>query len=137
MSDSETTGGEELCPVGEPWQTKNHTGWRAAGEDRVCRYCGSWHPQELRAWLPNVDGLTHWVELNDHGNKVYVHRPDIQNASGGAIKFRVAHIRGDEVLAAAINRALRISGEKSEQRMQRWRERIDSILQDRKDNNDE
>lgn len=85
----------------------------------MCRYCGSWNPAEFKEWLPQVDGLTHWVELNDRCDKIYIHRPDIANAEQGAIKFKTAHIQGDPQLITLLNDALRTSMAYSEERLDR------------------
>lgn len=77
--------------------------WNIAGADRVCSYCGGWHPDEFLAFL--VDGR---IDLSDKGYKFYVRRPGVGNAVEGAIKFYTWHIADDRVpeFEAAVNRAL-------------------------------
>ncbi len=65
--------------------------WLKVGEDRVCSYCRSMHPEDLRAVLPSVDGEEVHLAVSDRRHKVYVRRPGIKNASEGAIKFYLAH----------------------------------------------
>ncbi len=65
--------------------------WRLVGPDRVCSFCGSIHPEDLRALLPNVDGMQTHLEVADRRHKVYIRRPGIRNAGEGAIKFYLVH----------------------------------------------
>lgn len=72
------------------------TEWQLRGSDKCCSYCGSWHPQEFLEFLPNVTSdpnIKVRIELNDKRNKIYVSRPDVNNASEGAIKVYLAHIK--------------------------------------------
>lgn len=65
--------------------------WRLVGLDRVCSFCGSIHPEDLRALLPNVDGMQTHLDVSDRRHKVYIRRPGIRNAGDGAIKFYLVH----------------------------------------------
>ena len=62
--------------------------------DRTCTYCGSLHEVEL------IDILTHYADGDEgyhfdpstKGYKLYGHRPGVQNAMQGGIKFYKWHI---------------------------------------------
>lgn len=115
---------KQSCPVndGRYFTPKGKDYWRKQGKDRVCSYCGSWHPEEFMEHVRKVievdgDGLS--VELNDYRNKIYVTRPGVSNAGQGAIKFYLYHRlpqhRNDECLKL-INEALRISWQRFQEK---------------------
>lgn len=64
--------------------------WVQWGDDRVCSYCGSLHPEEFINFLKDAIDPTkprHYLGETTKGHKVYIHRPNVSNASEGAIKF--------------------------------------------------
>lgn len=66
--------------------------WRTVGVDRVCSFCGSLHPADFEAVLERViQDERCSISLSDKGYKVYVNRPEIRNASEGAIKYYKQH----------------------------------------------
>jgi hypothetical protein len=80
-------------PCFAPWRVEQNG-------DYTCARCGSWHPLQLREWLPKVDGLENSVEMADGATKVYVDRPGVRNATEGAIKFYLYHMPKGEERAA-------------------------------------
>lgn len=95
--------------------------WRKVGPDRVCSYCGSMHPEDLRAVLPTVDGERVTLELADKRHKVYVRRPGIRNASEGAIKFYLVHgpLNSDNEFWDLLNEKVRLCKRKLRERYER------------------
>ena len=97
----------------------------------VCSFCGSMHPEDLRKALKRVDGIAVWVELNDRGDKLYIHRPEVKNASEGAIKFKLLHCH-QQALLGNINAAIVLSRQKSEERAAHYdrlvRQRLGRVL---------
>lgn len=94
---------------------RNMDWWRRVGRDRVCSFCGSWNPTEFLIFCDDVF-QTNAVELraylSDRRHKVYCHRPGVDNASEGAIKFYLAHLsRRTEAHTRLINYALQVSRE--------------------------
>lgn len=79
-----------------PWQKEEGLDWwEQVGPDRVCSFCGSMHPEEFFAFLERVledDDPRVRVGRCDKDYKVYVHRPEIENATEGAIKFYKQHL---------------------------------------------
>ena len=70
--------------------------WEKREEDTVCSHCGSWHPLEFLNFLKTVvesDDVKIRIEINSRGNKIYIQRPHIKNASEGAIKIYIAHLK--------------------------------------------
>lgn len=67
---------------------------REPNGDRTCSYCGSLHEEDL------FDILEHYVagdpgyhfSTTDKRYKVYAHRPGVQNAMQGGIKFYMPHV---------------------------------------------
>lgn len=76
-----------------PWEHKEDLDtWRQSGNDRVCSFCGSLHPADFEAVLERViQDEKCSISLSDKGYKVYVNRPEIRNASEGAIKYYKQH----------------------------------------------
>lgn len=72
--------------------------WDKRGNDRVCSYCGSMHPDEflecVKKAADGVDGVE--LDVADRRHKIYIHRPGITNADGGAIKFYIAHFSDEQ-----------------------------------------
>lgn len=91
---------ERRMPDGGPtWKRKEGLdSWDRVGPDRVCSFCGSIHPDDLRRLLddPEVG-----IEISDKHYKVYIHRKGIPNAGFGAIKWYTWH--GDQELIDAVN----------------------------------
>lgn len=87
----------QTCPrrMGEmgPWEYKeNLDKWERRGNDRTCSFCGSLHPADFEAVLERViadDKCS--ISLSDKSYKVYINRPEIHNASEGAIKYYKQH----------------------------------------------
>jgi hypothetical protein len=82
-----------------PWkQDPNLDHWQKVGNDRVCSFCGSLHPDEfetfLHQYLADKTGEIH-LETTDKPYKVYARRPGIANAGEGAIKFFKWHVSDD------------------------------------------
>lgn len=88
---------KQTCPrrMGEmgPWEHKeNLDAWQQVGSDRVCSFCGSLHPADFEAVLKRViEDKKCSISLSDKSYKVYVNRPEIRNASEGAIKYYKQH----------------------------------------------
>jgi hypothetical protein len=63
--------------------------------DKTCSGCGSYHPKEWIDWLDKAtdpsteDRLT----TTDKGYKMYVEKPGVRNASEGAIKVYLQHVK--------------------------------------------
>lgn len=87
--------GEEthLCPrrSESPFSPSDMDSWDKIGEDRVCSYCGSLHPEDLNK-LIKEQGIK-ILERSSKGYKFYIHRSNIKNAGQGAIKFYAQHWR--------------------------------------------
>jgi hypothetical protein len=83
------TCGRRMSELG-PWKREDGLDtWNKIGEDRVCSFCGSMHPEDLLA-LIKQKGMN-VVQGTDKGYKFYVSRPEIPNASFGAIKYYTHH----------------------------------------------
>jgi hypothetical protein len=91
------SGEAQTCPrrLGEvgPWEYKeNLDTWETVGSDRVCSFCGSLHPADFEAALRRVVTDEQCsIMLSDKGYKVYINRPEVHNASEGAIKYYKQH----------------------------------------------
>jgi len=82
--------------------TKGPDHWQKfkSNGQRVCSYCGSLHPEDMFALVKQsaespADGdyrKTVIIEPSDKKYKVYVHQPDVRNASEGGIKFYMQHL---------------------------------------------
>lgn len=94
--------GEEIhvCPRREEslFTPSNMDSWDKIGEDRVCSYCGSLHPEDLNE-LVKEQGIK-VLELSDKSYKLYINRPNIHNATQGAIKFYKQHWINEDKLYA-------------------------------------
>jgi hypothetical protein len=68
--------------------------WDKRGDDMVCSYCGSMHPEQFLKLLPTIkkDSDDVWIELNDGRYKIYIERKGIKNAGDRAIKVYLNHI---------------------------------------------
>lgn len=69
--------------------------WRKIGKDRVCSFCGSWHPDEFLPFIQDVvnsDCDMGSIDFADNSFKIYVNRSSIRSASEGAIKFKMHHL---------------------------------------------
>jgi hypothetical protein len=94
--------------------------YKEQGDARMCLYCGSMHVDDFKAMLPNfIDPeKPYWyVELNDRKDKLYLRRPGNRNSDDGPIKFKLAHLQGQEhadVLIEKINEAIQAGHVKHE-----------------------
>jgi hypothetical protein len=120
---------QEDCPLAPPPDSPFHRhsapGYHTVGADRVCNYCGSWHADEFVAWCERVlrgeetpfrevksplgEHAYSRLTLNDHCNKLYVHRDGISNAGEGAIKVRTIHLTREQI--DLVNRTLSFCNE--------------------------
>ncbi len=88
---------KQTCPrrINElgPWEYKEGLDtWQQVGNDRVCSFCGSLHPADFEAVLKRViDDDKCSIALSDKGYKVYINRPEVRNATDGAIKYYKQH----------------------------------------------
>lgn len=87
---------------------------RESNGDRTCEFCGSWHPDEFIAFLDKVietEAKECAIEVADGRDKIYVSRPNIHNASEGAIKFKIAHLTQEQYKEnfEKINKAAQLS----------------------------
>ena len=83
-----------------PWERKEGLdSWKKFGSDRCCSFCGSAHPDELDVML---DLETTKIDVSDKRYKIYIRRPGVMNASGGAIKFYTWHLPEDPVAATVL-----------------------------------
>jgi hypothetical protein len=69
--------------------------WERRGDDLCCSYCGSMHPEEVRAIAKSIvagsapEGTK--IDWSDKSYKLYVTRQKIANATMGGIKFYMQH----------------------------------------------
>jgi hypothetical protein len=90
-------GNQHSCPrrMGElgPWDRKeNLDWWNETGEDRTCSFCGSGHPEDVLAFLKQVDGEKFSAEMATGKNyKLYL-SGKAKNAGEGMIKFYMQHL---------------------------------------------
>jgi len=87
-------GEKQTCPErmsgGGPWdREENLDTWDKVGDDRVCSFCGSIHPDDLLN-LVKEKGLG-VIEGSTKSYKWYLRRPEVRNAGFGAIKFYKWH----------------------------------------------
>jgi len=84
----------------EPWERKeNLDRWNKRNKDKVCSFCGSWHPEEFLAFLDKVISTKaeeNRIEISDKKYKIYVTRPGILNAGEGTIKFKTHHLSKEQ-----------------------------------------
>lgn len=114
---------KHMCPSRSPHHPvlSEYDVWRVLPNgDHVCSFCGSWKPEQMMEFLETVDGMERYCDLADRRHKVYIHRPEVKNASEGAIKFYIRHDDSEEMVNA-INVALATSRE-------RERERLDLLM---------
>jgi hypothetical protein len=125
-----------------PWERKEELdAWVKRGSDRVCSFCGSLHPEELLKICKQVNGLKIFLERKGSRGptqKIYVNRPDIANASEGAIKFYTIHIRSLsedqwENATRTIEKALILSQAYEQERLEETREMIKQIQEEKKE----
>lgn len=116
-----------LCPSVAGGTEALPDGWRIEPNgERSCSYCGSMHPDDLMAFLNSVDGVSRWIDLNDNKHKVYIHRPEVESAKEGPIKYYIIHSESRAVITA-INMALVVTKARDKERMAkqltspRWR----------------
>lgn len=82
------------------------TNWRTEPDgSRTCSYCGSLHPADFTdiMWRYSQGEEGYSFDMTDKGYKDYGHRPGVQNASQGGIKFYGNHCTpdvADELYAA-------------------------------------
>jgi hypothetical protein len=88
--------------------------WEVVGADRVCSFCGSLHPADLEAILDRcIETGEVQISHSTKGYKVYINRPEIQNASEGAIKYYIWHALLDtedvKRVQGKLNRAIKLT----------------------------
>lgn len=113
----------ERFPLPDYWEP------RGTNRDLCCSFCGSWEPRQFLAFCkqivenPTDNRLS--IEYIQHKGKMYIRRPNVQNADHGAIKFYVQHLHAlmepmmeDErkVIEDLINKAIKISNKHFEER---------------------
>lgn len=115
-------GAEVFGPLAD--RAKEST-WDKIGEDRVCSYCGSLHPEDFEKIVDlciESNGEKAEIDLSDKGYKIYARRKETVNASQGGIKFYTMHIgvieepQKSEYITRVepkINQAAKISWERS------------------------
>lgn len=105
------------CPSHEaqrPWD-KSEDHWRTEPNgDRTCSYCGSWHPDDLIAFLPIATDPAQkeeYINPSTKSYKLYIQRSAVKNASEGAIKFYTWHMPNDwdEATLKRLNEAIEVS----------------------------
>ena len=112
-------GEKQSCPsrmnqVG-PWERKEGLDtWEAVGSDRICSFCGSLHPAELEVILDRcIEVGDVEVSHSTKGYKVYIRRPEIENASEGAVKYYIWHALPEaedaKRVMGKLNRATKLS----------------------------
>jgi hypothetical protein len=83
------TCGRRMREAG-PWEReKGLDFWEQIGSDRVCSFCGSLHPDRVIEII-REQGLG-VIEQSTKGYKMYVHQPNVPNASFGGIKYYRHH----------------------------------------------
>jgi len=101
-----------------PWERKEDMDrWEKRGDDRVCSFCGSIHPDDLLVIANQIiegkdESVNTRLEMTDKGYKLYVRREHIKNASEGAIKFYTQHQPDDHRWLEVVNNAIMISNKK-------------------------
>lgn len=107
-----------------PWDHKEEEDrWDKTGPDRVCSFCGSMHPEDFEAFLDRVledPDVNVRLDISDKSYKVYLRRPEIMNASQGAIKYYKQHTSqldtaDKQRLQEKFTQAVRVSIEKFNQ----------------------
>lgn len=93
--------------------------WEWRGDDRVCSFCGSLHPNDFESllWRVLYDEQV-LIFPADHANKIYLQRPEVSDASQGALKYKKWHNLSAEWVAR-INPRFHEALEISLQRFQR------------------
>lgn len=94
-------GAESFGPLAD--RAKEST-WDKVGEDRVCSYCGSLHPEDFEKIVDlciESKGEKAEVEWSTKGYKIYARRKDTVNAGQGGIKFYTQHVFAMEQPAQA------------------------------------
>lgn len=119
-----------------PWERKEELdAWVKRGDDRVCSFCGSIHPQELLKICKQVNGLNIFLERKGSQGpiqKIYIFRDDVANASEGAIKFYTIHLYSFpkeqlETATRKIEKALILSKAYEQERFQETRDMIQRL----------
>ena len=73
-----------------PWaHEENLDHWNLVGDDKVCSFCGSLHPDRVIELIKQLG--TKIVERSDKGYKFYVNRDTVPNASYGGITYYRYH----------------------------------------------
>lgn len=93
----EITKEEVKCPRNPGFGplTKGPHYWNKVGDDRVCGYCGSLHPEDLLKLVKERGPQI--IQRTDKDYKIYVNRPEVPNASFGAIKFYTPHLSKEQL----------------------------------------
>lgn len=113
------------------YQGEDKDYWYKVGKDLICSFCGSMHPNQFLQHCKNVidDNAQHIsVNLNDWKTKVYIERPEVRNASEGAIKFKLVHLpeENKKEYIDVINKALKISWTMFMKKLNEEREKLKS-----------
>lgn len=107
-------------------QAENIDTWDLIGEDRVCSFCGSLHPEDFKKICELVietKGEKAEVEGSTKGYKFYAKRTGVKNAGMGGIKFYTHHVMGRDndtfinELTLKLRTAQHISNERFKRRM--------------------
>jgi hypothetical protein len=68
------------------WERKeNLDHWNLVGDDKVCSFCGSMHPDRVLELVKSL-GIQ-ILEASTKSYKIYIHRANIPNAEYGGIKY--------------------------------------------------
>jgi hypothetical protein len=91
-----------------PWAyTGSLDKWEIVGDDRVCTFCGSLHPDDfIELCKEAIDPDSDTRVSTGKVGKWYIHRKSVQNASFGGIKFYAYHCE-DKETEGRINSVLR------------------------------
>lgn len=83
------TCGRRMADFG-PWQREeNLDTWCLIGNDKICSFCGSLHPDRVIELIKEHGwGI---VERSTKSYKIYINQPNVPNASFGGIKYYRHH----------------------------------------------
>lgn len=83
------TCGRRMNDFGGQNRTEMLDEWISIGDDKVCSYCGSLHPERVIELIKQHGiGI---IARTDKDYKVYIERKDVPNASHGGIKYYMQH----------------------------------------------
>ncbi len=79
------TCGRRMADYG-PWErAENLDSWDKVGDDLVCSFCGSLHPDRVIELIREYGWSI--VDRSTMSYKMYIHRRDVPNVSFGGIKY--------------------------------------------------